>query len=358
MTALYLTDDGKIPVSTHSMLKTFSRCPKQAQYKYAERLKPRMEMSKPLKRGTWMHALWEAHYKGENWKVVHRRLSAKFSELFDEEKEALGDLPNECAGLMRSYLWHYGADKDDPLHGWTIHEVEFTIEALLPNGHLYRGKVDMLIEDEFGLWLVDHKTHKTLPDFEDRILDMQSALYLWACRENGIPVQGFIWNYIRTKGLTKPKMLADGSRLSRSAIDTDYVTYALALKEYQKDYGLDIRPYAAELQRLKNQRYQPGAVQTSGFFRRHTLEKDDRMLERVVAERTRTSESMHNYDFTDHDSVERVPDRGCKWMCSYKQLCQTELFGGNATNIRRQQFRVGDPMDYYQDIKETDTVGS
>lgn len=354
MTALYLTDDGKIPVSTHSMLKTFSRCPKQAQYKYAERLKPRMETSAPLKRGTWMHALLESYYKGEDWKATHRRFSSKFSELFDEEKDALGDLPTECAGLMRSYLWHWGADKNDPMHGWKVHEVEFTIESPLPNGHLYRGKVDMLIEDEYGLWVVDHKTHKTLPDFEDRLLDMQSALYLWACRQNGIPVQGFIWNYIRTKGLTKPQMLADGSRLSRSKIDTDYVTYALALKEY----GLNPKDYADKLKMLKADRYRPGMVQTSGFFRRHTLEKDDTFLDRVVAERTRTSETMHNYDFDDRDAVERVPDRSCKWMCSYKRLCQTELFGGNAANIRRQDFRVGDPMDYYQDIKEPDSIAS
>jgi hypothetical protein len=36
------TDDktGKL-ISTHSMLKTFRRCPKQAEFKYVHRLKPR-----------------------------------------------------------------------------------------------------------------------------------------------------------------------------------------------------------------------------------------------------------------------------------------------------------------------------
>ena len=52
---LYI-QDGK-SITTHSMIKTMLRCPKQTQYKYAERLKKRVitVRDKPLKRGTWIH---------------------------------------------------------------------------------------------------------------------------------------------------------------------------------------------------------------------------------------------------------------------------------------------------------------
>jgi RecB family exonuclease len=346
--ALYETDDGA-PVTTNSMIKSFRRCPKQAQYKYAERLKPRMETSAPLKRGVWMHELLEAYYKGEDWKAIHTHNTARYANLFDEEKEKLGDLPRECMTLMRSYLWHYGANADDPYHGWKIHEVELTLEAALPNGHVLRGRMDLLIEDEYGLWIEDHKTHKVLPDFNSRLLDSQSAIYLWLAWKNKIPVQGFIWNYLRTKPPAKPTLLKDGSRLSKVAVETDYPTYYRALKEYGL---LGDERYAGKLQALKEQRWEHGKIQSSPFFQRHVLEKHPDMVKRVVREAMNTSERMHGYDFSDHNRVERVPDRSCRWMCSYNQLCEVELFDGNAASIRRQQFKVGDPLDYYGEPKE------
>ena len=49
------------------------------------------------------------------------------------------------------------------------------------------------------------------------------------------------------------------------------------------------------------------------------------------------------------DAVERVPDRSCGFMCSYSQLCQMELYGGNTELIIRKNYKTGDPQDYYYD---------
>lgn len=350
---MYFDEEIGREVSTHSMLKTFQRCPKQAQYKYVERLKKRMAgaKDKPLRRGVWFHELMETHYAGKDWRVTHKQLSERFSELFDEEKDALGDLPTELRQLMRSYLWHYGANKEDPLHGWTVHEVELTLEAELPSGRLYRGRVDMLVEDEYGLWIVDHKTHKTLPDFTFRLLDYQSALYIWAAQQNKIPVMGFIWNYVRTKVPSIPALVDQKRtpRLSAAKCDTDYPTLLRAIKEYE----LDPRAYREWLMRLRAQRWEKNEVQTSSFFQRHTLEKSDDLINRVLAMANHTDERMHGYDFDAVEAVERVVDRSCTYFCDFKDLCTTELFGGNAGLIRRQQFRVGDPLSYYRDSKDT-----
>lgn len=359
MTALYTTDDGT-PITTHSMLKCFARCPKQAQYKYLERLKPRFANAsdKPLRRGTWFHKLLEEHYAGRDWKVAHAKLSAQFGELFDEERDALGDLPRECAVMMRSYLWHYGANKDDRYHGWDVHDTEVTLECPWPDGEgIYRCRVDALVQDEYGLWLVDHKTHKSLPDLTFRLLDYQSALYIWAAWENGIKVRGFIWNYIRTKAPTVPSLAYAGTareRLSTATIDTDWPTYYLGVKALGR---LDDPVAKAKLKELKSQRWQHGTTQTSPFFRRDVLEKSDDMVARVVGSAMRTRDRMHGYDWgarTSHgdntirETVERCVDKSCGW-CRYNPLCSTELFGGNSDNVRRQLFRVGNPLDYYQD---------
>lgn len=359
--ALYL-DNGK-RVTTHSMLKSYLSCPKNAQYKYAERLKPRMvtRRDQPLKRGTWMHELLEVHYQGKSWRERHTELTNKFNQLMDEEREALGDLPTECAQLMKSYLWHYGANKEDPMHGWKIIDTEVTFEAVWPDSEdgndIYRCRLDLLVEDQWGLLVVDHKNHKSLPDHTTRTLDAASPLYIWAARENGYDVRGFMWNYLRTKAPSVPKMVYQGTareRLSQSAIDTDYLTYATAIRGYEKSHGLDWRSDAGVVQRmrsLRSQRWQPGAPQLSPFFRRETLEKDPEMVIKAVARAMRTRDRMHS-DFADFSITELNTGRACSW-CSYRDLCTTEEFGGHADVVRRKQFRVGDPLDYYQDQRES-----
>lgn len=356
--ALYL--DGGKRITTHSMLKQMARCPKSVQYKYAERLKPRYvtQRAKPLKRGTWFHSLLEVYYAGGDWRAMHEELTKQFNGLFDEEKEALGDLPNELLALMKSYLWHYGADKSDPFHGWDVKGTEVTLECPWPDSpdgtDVYRCRVDILYEDEWGLWIGDHKTHKSLPDTTFRILDAASPLYIWCARENGLNVRGFVWNYIRTKVPTTPELVYVGTpreRLSQKAIDTDYPTFLRGIKAL----GLNPKEHRAELERLKSYRWEYGKPQTSKFFRRDSLEKPDDMLAHVVAVAMKTRDRLHEYDWEDPDMVERSPSRGCSWDCDFTALCETELFGGNASLLRHQQFRQGDPLDYYQDRREVDS---
>lgn len=349
MSGIYWDPDAKngegAQISTHSMLKTFRRCPKQAEYKYVHRLKPK-RLASPLKRGTWVHALLEAHHKGEDWKKVHAHYSNQFANLFDEEKDFYGDMPNEIRRIMESYMWHYA---NDP---WKWLDAEFQLEAPLPDGTIYRGKIDALIENEHGLWLVDNKTHKTLPKLNFRLLDAQSALYIWAARENGLNVRGFIWNYIRWKAPTVPAIVDRNRRLTKSAVDTDYPTMYRALKRYQRDFPDTFQISAADKHRLaylKSQRYEHGKAQTSEFFRRDILEKDDAMIARVLKGNFHTSLRMHDYNFSDPDAVERVVERSCEFSCNYTDICAAELVGANTRPIIKQNYTVGDPNDYYND---------
>lgn len=334
-------------ITTHSMIKTFRRCPKQAEYKYVHRLKPK-RLGSPLKRGTWVHALLEAHGKGQDWRAVHAAYTEQFNQLFDEEKDYYGDMPREIMTIFRSYLWHY---KNDP---WEWVDNEFQLEAKLPDGTIYRGKVDGLIRNQFGLWLVDHKTHKTLPDHNFRLLDAQSALYLWAAQENGLEVNGFIWNYIRWKAPSTPKIVdlnKSVARLSDAACDTDYPTFVRALKKYKEEYPhFRIRPKDRERAAyLKSLQYDFGKPQTSEFFRRDVLEKSPDLIERVVQGAYTTSLRLHEYDFSFVDGVERVPDRSCTFSCNYIDICGAELLTGGTSLLRKQNYTVGDPNDYYND---------
>jgi len=345
MQGLYLDPEtGKI-IITNSMMKTFRRCPMQAEFKYVDRLKPKL-LGAPLKRGTWVHALIEEYHNGGDWRALHQKFSTQFAQMFDEEKEFYGDMPTEILLIMESYMWHYA---NDP---WIIHETEFTIETEFPDGTIFRGKVDALAENQFGLWLVDHKTHKSLPNHDYRLLDTQSALYIWAALRSKIPVQGFIWNYIKWKAPTVPALLKDKTRISKSSVETDYPTYTKALKQYKAENPgvFKITPEYVERQKyLKSQRYVFGEPQTSPFFRRDVMEKKPDMLKRVALAQYRTSQNMHSYDFSNPDSVERNVERSCEFSCSYRDVCTAELIGGNIRPLIRQNYTIGDPNDYYQD---------
>jgi len=336
---IYWDEEIGSAIMTHSMIKTFRACPQQFDYKYLRRLKPK-KLGRPLRFGTWMHSLYEAYHKGEDWRAVHQRYTHQFAKLFDEEKDAVGDLPRDCMRTMLSYIWHYQHDE------WKVHEVEFVLEADFPDGTLYRGKIDMLVENQWGLWIVDHKNHRKLPDLEYRMLDAQSALYIWAALKNKIPIQGHIWNYVRSTPPSKPELLKSGKALSRSAkIVTDYPHLVRAIKEFD----LDPADYKEQLRRLKAQQYRPGEMQTSPFFRRDVLEKSPALLKRIATEAYMTNLRIQGYHWNKPTGIERNSGSQCKWMCSYTELCTAELFGGNTAHILRHDFSEADPLDYYKD---------
>lgn len=340
-TPLYTTDDGQ-PIVTHSMIKSFRRCPRQALYKYKDRLQPKA-LSKPLRRGQWIHSLLETHYKGGDWRKTHEALSARFEELFEDEKEHLGDLPREIKALMLSYFWHYRDDAD-----WTVLETEFTFETEFPDGTLYRCRVDNLVETPYGLYLVDHKSHRSLPDEAFRMLDTQSPLYIWCARRNKIDVRGFIWNYIKTTGPKQLRFKIKDGGIYANQGETDYPTAMRSIKKADKDPN-DYRDF---LLRLKKQRYQHGAPQISPFFRRDWMDKNDDMVRRTVREAYHTAQRANRYRFDRRDYVERVPDRSCGFACGYRDLCTAELINGDGTLAKRSGYNVVDALDYYTDHED------
>ncbi|MCA1839730.1 MAG: PD-(D/E)XK nuclease family protein [Actinobacteria bacterium] len=332
-------------VITNSLIKQFKSCQNATKYKHIELLAPRVSRSKPLKRGVWFHDMLEARYKGESVTAVHKANCAKYGKLFDEEKEILGDLPTEMADLYRAYRWHYRDDES-----WTVLDVELKLEAELPNGMQGQGKVDVIIEDEFGLWIVDHKTHLRMPTWDYRALDPQAPLYIWMARKNGIPVRGFIWNYVVP---TAPKPLnfnKNGSLSKRQPAVVDFPTVTKDLGDrYTHDLlHTDVRDILTKLERVRYDRDSPSL---SPVFRRDLLEPDEETIDRFIDDLTVTADRYQNWlqtTGTGYPMVERSVSRNCEW-CDYRTLCVAELTGMNADGVRHREFIKADPFEYYKD---------
>lgn len=322
---------------SHSSVKKFRRCKRQYYYSVVEELEPRLPDEK-LKVGNWFHKLMQAHYAGEDWEKVHKKETKKFNSLFLEEREMYGDLPTLVRRMAESYFWTYrNEDKDwETLYVEETFRVEFGEEK-----DVFTFKPDLIIRDhstkEKAIWVVDHKTVKSIPSGEWRLEDLQSTLYPWALREGlDLDIKGFIFNYTRRKVPSIPGINKDGS-ISRRRIDTDYPTMAKFLLEYYEVDSVNDLPSDWK-QRLRNLRGE------RKFFKRTRMDKVEDLTERQIEEFSYTAQEIevwHEMDEKDDiDPWVRTMIPSCDWDCEFHDLCLIELLGQDSKFIRRSKYQA------------------
>jgi hypothetical protein len=333
---------------SNSKANTWRRCPKRFFYKYELGLRPKAR-ALPLERGSWLHTLLEVHYEnnprkvievgkkrkgkgkkvrvGADWRRAHKVLTKQFNTLFEEEREELGDLPSECARMMKAYLRHW--KKED--RRYTIIDTEVDEILTLPNGLEFNFIIDLIVEDDLGgIWLWDHKTVSKFMDQDFMLLDAQLARYFWAAEKMGYtPLKGVVFNEIRTKPPAIPKLVKSGDRLEKRAnIDTDYATFMGAIREH----GLDPADYADILHRLK--------VEPARFFRRTIMPKDRKLTKRTMRDLVQTAAEIQTAQ--KKDRFPRTVSKTCAWDCDFKEVCITEYFGGDPSSLIKANFETSD----------------
>lgn len=309
---------------SNSKINTFRRCEKRYEFKYIEKLKPRAK-SIQLERGTWVHSLLEAHYKGENWKKVHKAATKEFYNLFEETREELGDLPAECKRIMESYL-RYWTEVDQH---YVCVDTEINEVVTLPNGHELVIIIDAVMEDKRTglLWPWDHKTRKTFENTENMMMDPQLTLYFKGLELLGYhPLGGVTYNEIRTKPPTIPQPLKAGGLSKAKAIDTDVYTYMKAIK----DNDLDPNDYADILRLI-------AVRQKDSFFRRINLPKDPPLVKTMWKDLASSIEEIEAAEERGH--FPRTFDKSCRYMCDYQSLCLAQLHGADIEPLIKLNYR-------------------
>lgn len=307
---------------TNSMVKAYNRCHRQYWYKFVKKIVPKQN-ALPLKRGSWLHSLLEAKYETGDWHKEQAKLAKEFNGMFEEEREYYGDLPSICEHIMESYDYRWREEDAT----FDVIETEFEFEVEAPHGHIIGGQADAIVEDQWGMWLMEHKSHKSLPDADYRFLDMQTARYVWALQKLGYPLTGVLWNYIVTVEPKRPKLTQKGV-LSKAKCRTDLFTFV----ETIQSYGLDPRDYKNDILRLKRH---------NDFFRRERVPKPKLVVDTLVKEAVVVA-----------DEIERgvIPvrsiDRSCNW-CSYLDLCVTSLYGGDTKSIVKAKYEKATKATYY-----------
>jgi len=310
---------------SNSKIKTWRRCPNKYRYKYVMDLEPRAHRVQ-LERGTWVHSLLQHHYDGDGWEPRHDELERDFYNLPEEVRVELGDLPDECARIMKAYLRHW-RNEDKKL---VVVDSEMDEIVTLPNGIQFRVIVDLIVEDSWTkkLFAWDHKTRKNFERSDNMLLDPQLTNYFTALQMMGYePLGGVCYNEIRTKPPVVPDMLKNGMLSQRKNMDTDVRTYYREIKRH----GEDPEDYAEMLRHLARN-------QEDRFFRRTYLPKDPPMLKQMKKEIVWSAREISRATRTNEYPRTFIP-ASCKWDCEYKDLCIAELHGADIGSMIKLGFR-------------------
>ena len=345
-----------------SRIKMFRRCQKKYSFRYDygedhQEMVPK-KRKLPLYRGSWMHALQEAlHYQWagfeqfsiefgtetfdvSSWEELHEDLTEEYDQLFDEEKEELGDIDVECERLFKSYLRYWKEDEKRyqvaEIEGKPA--VELIVSVNLPKlkGAAFKGKIDLVVEDlEYGgLWVWDAKWVKNIPAPDERMMSPQALLYVWALRLMGYDIRGFVFNYGRTKAPATPYVLKRsssrgpaGSVTMRRRLDTDLRTYLQAIKEAHGKRWREWLPY-----------YKPKLLELRGreglWFRRERIPTEDERIERAVEEYYATVRDIRRRS----EDTPRTYQYDCKFGCEYHDICTAEFTGLDITPLVKANF--------------------
>lgn len=315
-----------------SRIKSWRRCKNQHFYRYEMRIVPKRP-AVPLFRGRILGDALDARAEGRDFEEVLAKYEAEYKKLFIEEREFYGDLIGDCRAILQRYCKTYKHEKlkylPDPKTGKPY---ELKVEFELFDDVLFIGYIDKMAKDKQGrLWVMDHKSHKQIPDEGDRFLDLQLVTYVWAAPLAGLPKpDGVLWDYIRTKPPSVPPLLKNGELSKAAKIDTDYETYMAAIK----DNGLKVSDYKDMLKSLE------GAE--AKFFKRVPLPHPNKeLVKNMVSDLTTTAHEIKHLG--DVDRV-RSMDRMCK-SCSYFTICMAELRGLDSEFIRKHEYQSREEFD-------------
>lgn len=289
--------------------------------------------------GTGVHLGLEAYYKGkfegyivdpaevfEDWANQHINIARNGKFLSEEEDQKMRDDKELGIGMLRHYtVWAPTVDNFDII--LVEEEFELTVHETDTHEYVVKGRIDGAIQDREGIWIFEHKTTAHSNQNVQRLfLDEQAGEYIWAGSEIlGKPVQGSLYNFLRKKLPTYPRVLQAGGLSVAANIDTTYEVYMQAIK----DNNLREEDYFDYLEHLKekgNTFFQREYTQRNPNEIRHLMHRlveIDRDMERAEQEKA----------FYPSPSPTMCP------MCTFFKVCLVRAEDGDVGFMLRNSYQ-------------------
>lgn len=295
--------------------QAFKACRRMWGYRNREHLQPVKESTGALWLGKGIHVGMETYYTGgdaiqgfRSW--LDQKVSADdISKMWPDEKFKLNEIITLAETMLTRYI-DFAKKHDD----FEVVDVEKTLRVQVPNTKYYLvGTLDLLVRRKGKLWIVDHKSYQQFVDPTDLELDDQMTAYMWLVSQvYGEMPGGAIYNQLRKKIPTEPKVLKSGGLSKDKGIDTTYEKYLEAINTN----GLDPNDYQDILEKLKHNQY----------FKRELIARNANELKTFGLHLTDEVTDMMNPNLPLYPN----PTRDCQWRCAdYRSLCKCQNEGGD-----------------------------
>lgn len=306
---------------SYSDVLTAQRCLRKYYYANVLKIQPKAR-NKNMTKGQFFHRLLMGHYLGEDMDALYDELLVEAGKyLINDEVATAVDLLNEAYDMVERYLTFHADDE------WEVLHVEETFTARTAGGVEISFTPDLIIRDATGVWIVDHKTTDRMPSAELPVGNLQAFLYSSVIREVYPDFRGFIFNYVRKKVPTEPRLTKTGEKrvADIGRIDTTY--------EMLRDFLMEEAPEL--LSDPAHQRRLAELKDNSKFFWRQHIFVTDDMADQILAEVEFTTQLI---DLAiDNNMFPRsfLPYAGAQECdnCAYKDICIAELRGYDTKQI-------------------------
>lgn len=176
-------------LTSYSELSTLASCEMKWAYRYKEH--EASEQTMPMAKGSAIHEL-----VGTWWTGDEEMLAFKLNAILSAPESV--EFANDLEWLFHRYTQHYGAARN----GGALRVVatELKLLAPLPGTDVeVVTYVDQIVQlRNRGLWAVERKSMKDWRRLNTLDVDPQVSIELWQLRNAGWPVQGLMYDAIRT----------------------------------------------------------------------------------------------------------------------------------------------------------------
>jgi hypothetical protein len=310
------------------------------------KLEPKAKKAK-IEIGSYIHELLMAYYLDKDIAEVSDKYWNKLTkDMFEEEEELYKDIRKLAEEVFWRYVEYYVHDD------FQVIAAEESAYAIIPTkkGSVSKvrthAKIDLVVEDKFGIWFWDHKCTSDFKGREEDLpTDNQFNMYYWTTinmfREQGmaVPIAGAVLNMINPRLPSVPDVLKNGKQLSKDKrIFTDEKTYLQAIL----DNGFDPADYDEVLTNLRDFPRE--------FFTRIRVNRQPEQLQRFEEDLREASIDMLN-----RRNIYRSCGFMCKRDCFFYQACCIDMKGGDALEYLTHQFtrrtaqEVEEPEEEAQD---------
>lgn len=325
---------------TQSLVNSWMDCPANVYYRYIRGLSPK-NPPEHIIRGIWIHECIEEYYKTGEWRAKHNERA---------RRSHLQRLAQEIERTLIGYEFYYEADDMEVL------ATELPLEADLPCGYKFYGKLDAIARFPDGRrFVVDHKTTKRIKPMEQQIVQIQAPMYMWLCAQNGLEIDGFLWNYLVTPGPQPPKFIGHGARLAARQPQTDYPTALETVTRARELYGSKFAPnlrHESEVQAMldyhREVRIGGKHAEASQLYRRRSVPKSDRWVETVVRRVDAAAQAMWAQDWSEEGQIPVAPNAYWSPSADYLDLVTAYMMTGSSDLVAMRQYTRSDPMERYK----------